>query len=59
MDFALTDAQQQIRDADPAHLRPVRRHLLAGARPHGDLPATTFFQAMAEGGWLGIAMPEA
>ena len=39
-------------------MRPVRRHLLAGAREHRDIPARIL---RCHGGWqwLGIAMPEA
>jgi acyl-CoA dehydrogenase len=58
MDFALTDAQQQIRDEilrlcaqfDDAYW--LERENTA-TFPHD------FFNAMAAGGWLGIAMPEA
>ncbi len=58
MDFALTDAQQQIRDQvlricarfDDAYW--LERDSTA-TFPHA------FFDTMAESGWLGIAMPEA
>ena len=58
MDFALTDAQQQIRDEvlrlcarfDDAYW--LERENTA-TFPHA------FFDAMAAGNWLGIAMPEA
>src|SRR5262249_42389187 len=58
MDFSLTEAQQEIRDAilkvcagfgDDYWLE--RDH--DGAFPHA------FHRAIADGGWLGIAMPEA
>jgi acyl-CoA dehydrogenase len=58
MDFALTDAQQQIRDQvlricaqfdDTYWLERDRSATFPDA----------FFNAMAEGNWLGIAMPEA
>ena len=38
MDFALTDQQQQIRDEVLKLCAPLRRRLLAGARPDRDLP---------------------
>ena len=58
MDFALTDAQQQIRDQvlricakfDDSYW--LERDTTA-TFPH------EFFDTMAESGWLGIAMPEA
>jgi acyl-CoA dehydrogenase len=58
MDFALTDAQQQIRDEV---LRVCARfddtywleRENTATFPHA------FFDAMAAGQWLGIAMPEA
>src|SRR6185437_11164825 len=58
MDFALTDAQQQIREEV---LRLCRRfddaywleRETTATFPHA------FFDAMAAGNWLGIAMPEA
>ena len=58
MDFALTEPQQQIRDQilricarfdDTYWLERDRDAVF----PHA------FFNAMAEGNWLGIAMPEA
>src|SRR3954469_14835168 len=58
MDFSLTDAQQQIRDEV---LRLCSRFDDAYWLER-DRTATfpdAFFNAMAEGGWLGIAMPEA
>src|ERR1700759_5098230 len=57
MDFALTDAQQQIRDEV---LRLCARFDDAYWLER-DRTATfpdAFFSAMAEGNWLGIAMPE-
>jgi len=57
MDFALTDAQQQIRDQV---LRICARFDDTYWLEH-DRTATfpdAFFAAMAEGNWLGIAMPE-
>jgi acyl-CoA dehydrogenase len=58
MDFALTDAQQQIRDEV---LRLCAR-FDDGYWLERDRTATfpdAFFAAMAAGNWLGIAMPEA
>jgi len=57
MDFALTDAQQQIRDEV---LRLCARFDDAYWLER-DRTATfpeTFFVAMAEGNWLGVSMPE-
>ncbi len=57
MDFALTDAQQQIRDE-------VQRQCARFDDAYWlerDRTATfpdAFFAAMAEGNWLGVAMPE-
>ncbi|MEY2943724.1 MAG: hypothetical protein RLY97_1738, partial [Pseudomonadota bacterium] len=57
MDFALTQDQQNIRDAVLKHCAPFPDdywldHDRSGAYPHD------FHKAMAEAGWLGIAMPE-
>ena len=41
------------------HLRPLRRRLLARARPRRRLSRPTSTQALAADGWLGICMPEA
>jgi acyl-CoA dehydrogenase len=57
VDFALTQDQQNIRDAVLKHCAPFPDdywldHDRSGAYPHD------FHKAMAEAGWLGIAMPE-
>ena len=57
MDFALTDAQQQIRD----EILKLCARFDDEYWLERDRTATfpdDFFAAMAEGGWLGIAMPE-
>src|SRR6266487_1953893 len=57
MDFALTDAQQQIRD----QVLKICARFDDGYWLERDRTATfpdAFFAAMAEGNWLGIAMPE-
>ena len=58
MDFALTDEQQQIRD----EVLKLCARFDDGYWLERDRTATfpdAFFAAMAEGNWLGIAMPEA
>jgi acyl-CoA dehydrogenase len=58
MDFALTDEQQQIRD----EVLKLCTRFDDGYWLERDRTATfpeAFFAAMAEGNWLGIAMPEA
>jgi acyl-CoA dehydrogenase len=58
MDFALTDAQQQIRD----EVLKLCARFDDGYWLERDRTATfpdAFFAAMAEANWLGIAMPEA
>ena len=57
MDFALTDAQQQIRDAVQRLCARFDDAYWLERDRVGDFP-DEFHQAMAEGGWLGIAMPE-
>ena len=57
MDFALTDAQQQIRD----QVLRICSQFDDTYWLERDRTATfpeAFFAAMAEGNWLGIAMPE-
>ena len=57
MDFALTDQQQQIRD----EVLKLCARFDDGYWLERDRTATfpeAFFAAMAEGNWLGIAMPE-
>ena len=44
---------------DPQDLRALRRRLLAGARHATAASRTISIGAVADGGWLGIAMPEA
>jgi acyl-CoA dehydrogenase len=58
MDFALTDPQQQIRD----QILRICARFDDGYWLERDRTATfpdAFFAVMAEGNWLGIAMPEA
>src|SRR5215469_12658730 len=58
MDFAFTDQQQQIRD----EVLKLCARFDDGYWLERDRSATfphAFFNAMAEGNWLGIAMPEA
>src|SRR6202140_664555 len=58
MDFALSDAQQQIRD----EVLRLWARVDESYWLEGDATATfpnAFFDAMASGNWLGIAMPEA
>jgi acyl-CoA dehydrogenase len=57
MDFALTDAQQQIRD----EVQRLCARFDDAYWLERDRTATfpdAFFAAMAEGNWLGVAMPE-
>src|ERR1700761_9164209 len=58
MDFALTDVQQQIRDEI---LRVCTRFDESYWLKHENEATfpTEFYDAMAAGNWLGIAMPEA
>jgi acyl-CoA dehydrogenase len=57
MDFALTDAQQQIRD-EVLKLCARFDDAYWLERDHTATFPDAFFTAMAEGNWLGIAMPE-
>jgi acyl-CoA dehydrogenase len=57
MDFALTEDQQNVREAVLRQCSPFTddywlEHDRSGEFPH------EFYRAMAEAGWLGIAMPE-
>ncbi len=58
MDFALTDAQQQIRD-QVVRLCAKFDDTYWLERDNTATFPHAFFDAMAESGWLGIAMPEA
>jgi acyl-CoA dehydrogenase len=58
MDFALTDAQQQIRD-QVVRLCAKFDDTYWLERDNTATFPNAFFDAMAESGWLGIAMPEA
>ena len=57
MDFAEDPDHRLIREAVRERLRPVPRRVLARARPDHEFP-WEFYDAMAEGGWIGIAIPE-
>jgi acyl-CoA dehydrogenase len=58
VDFALTDAQQQIRDQVLRLCAKFGDHYWLERDNTATFPHA-FFDAMAESGWLGIAMPEA
>ncbi len=58
MDFALTDAQQQIRDEVLRLCAQFDDRYWLERDATATFPSD-FFNAMAAGGWLGIAMPEA
>src|ERR1700760_4454294 len=58
MDFALTDVQQQIRD-EVLRLCAQFDDAYWLERDKTATFPTAFFEAMAAGNWLGIAMPEA
>ncbi len=58
MDFALTDAQQQIRDQVLRLCARFDDNYWLERDNTATFPHA-FFDAMAESGWLGIAMPEA
>ncbi len=58
MDFSLTQDQQNIRDAVLQHCSPFTDDYWLEHDRSGEFPAE-FHKAMAEAGWLGVAMPEA
>jgi len=58
MDFELTDAQQALADAVTKLCSPFDAAYWRKCDQEGQFPEA-FVQAVAEGGWLGIAMPEA
>jgi acyl-CoA dehydrogenase len=58
MDFAFTPEQQQIRDAILKLCAPFDDAYWLARDRDGKFP-DEFHRAVAEGGWLGIAMPEA
>jgi acyl-CoA dehydrogenase len=57
MDFALTDDQQNIREAVLKHCSQFTDDYWLARDREGIFPAD-FYASMAEAGWLGIAMPE-
>ncbi len=57
MDFALTEDQQSIREAVLQHCSPFPDDYWLEHDRSGEWPVE-FHKAMAEAGWLGIAMPE-
>ena len=58
MNFALTPEQEQIRDAIERVCEPFDADYWLRKDREGGFP-NDFHQALAESGWLGIAMPEA
>lgn len=58
MDFELTEAQQALADAVTKLCSPFDSAYWRKCDQEGQFPEA-FVQAVAEGGWLGIAMPEA
>ncbi len=58
MDFALSDVQQQIRDEVLRLCARFDEHYWLKHENEAKFP-TEFYDAMAAGNWLGIAMPEA
>ncbi|HET8880813.1 MAG TPA: acyl-CoA dehydrogenase family protein [Solimonas sp.] len=56
MDFALTDDQQNIRDAVLRHCAQFSAEYWLEKDREGVFPQD-FFDSMAEAGWIGIAMP--
>ena len=58
MDFELTEAQQALADAVTKLCSPFDAAYWRTCDQEGQFPEA-FVQAVAEGGWLGIAMPEA
>ena len=57
MDFELTEAQQALADAVTKLCSPFDAAYWRKCDQEGQFPEA-FVQAVAEGGWLGIAMPE-
>ena len=57
MDFALTEDQQNIRDAVLKHCSQFSDDFWLEKDREGIFPHD-FYQSMVDGGWLGIAMPE-
>jgi acyl-CoA dehydrogenase len=57
MDFALTDDQQNIRDAVLKHCAQFTDDYWLERDREGKFPHD-FYASMAEAGWLGVAMPE-
>ena len=58
MDFALTEEQQQIVDAVEKVCAPFDADYWHARDDDGEFPEA-FYRALADAGWLGIAMPEA
>src|ERR1051326_7485100 len=58
MDFDFSPAQIDLRDGIRRAVSPFAQDYWRAKDDSGDFP-DEFFQAMAEGGWLGVAMPEA
>ena len=57
MDFALTDEQEQLRAAVRELAAAFTDDYWAGCDERGEFP-WEFYNAFADGGWLGIAIPE-
>jgi len=57
VDFSLTEDQQNIREAVLKHCSPFTDDYWLDRDRSGEYPHD-FHKAMAEAGWLGIAMPE-
>ncbi|CAD6550895.1 Acyl-CoA dehydrogenase fadE12 [Paraburkholderia hiiakae] len=57
MDFALTEAQQQIVDAIEKVCTPFDAEYWYARDNDGEFPEA-FYRTLADAGWLGIAMPE-
>jgi acyl-CoA dehydrogenase len=57
MDFALTDDQQNIREAVLKHCSQFSDEYWLEKDRSGEFP-TEFHKSMADAGWLGVAMPE-
>jgi acyl-CoA dehydrogenase len=57
MDFALTEEQQQIVDAVEKVCAPFDADYWHARDDDGEFPEA-FYRALADAGWLGIAMPE-
>ena len=58
MDFRLSDEQEANQIGDRTLVRAVRRRVLVQPGPGRGFPHE-FHQALAQAGWLGIAMPQA